>query len=124
MGKRCYLCGGRLSDGRCIDCGLDNLRIEKKTYRLNSSSLENWMDSEGPMANGDSGNARAARRLEVERKHTAKNEDLAKARVTREADLNRACAKGYGSTSGSGRREVQGHTVTRAAGAKPQTKDL
>ena len=122
MGKRCYLCGGRLSDGRCIDCGLDNLRIEKKTYRLNSSSLENWMDSEGPMANGDSGNARAARRLEVERKHTAKNEDLAKARVTREADLNRACAKGYGSTSGSGKKGSSGAYSNKGGRSKATNK--
>lgn len=36
--KRCYLCGGKLEEGRCTECGLDNTRIEKKTYRLNQSS--------------------------------------------------------------------------------------
>lgn len=36
--KRCYLCGGKLADGKCIDCGLDNTRNERITYRLNRSS--------------------------------------------------------------------------------------
>ena len=29
-GKRCYLCGGKLVNGRCVECGLDN---EKNTKR-------------------------------------------------------------------------------------------
>ena len=35
--KRCYLCGGKLVDGRCIECGLDNQKNAKKPYRLNES---------------------------------------------------------------------------------------
>lgn len=38
--KRCYLCGGKLSEGRCVDCGLDNWRSERKSYRLNESYVE------------------------------------------------------------------------------------
>lgn len=47
LGKRCYLCGGKLSEGYCQDCGLDNARREKKTYRLNYSETENRMKSRG-----------------------------------------------------------------------------
>lgn len=38
--KRCHLCGGKLSDGRCVDCGLRNKNTNKKTYRLNYSATE------------------------------------------------------------------------------------
>ena len=37
--QRCYLCGGKLDNGRCTVCGLDNTRKQKKNYRLNESSL-------------------------------------------------------------------------------------
>lgn len=45
--KRCYLCGGKLAEGRCQDCGLDNARSERKTYRLNYSWTENRIKSRG-----------------------------------------------------------------------------
>lgn len=37
MGKKneCYLCGGKLLDGYCPDCGLDNTKIRRKHYHLN-----------------------------------------------------------------------------------------
>lgn len=38
--RRCYLCGGKLDNGRCVLCGLDNTKIEKKNYRLNESSFD------------------------------------------------------------------------------------
>lgn len=38
--KRCYLCGGKVSDGRCVDCGLRDKKTDKKTYRLNYSATE------------------------------------------------------------------------------------
>ena len=34
-GKRCYLCGGKLVNGRCVECGLDNEKNTKKVYHLN-----------------------------------------------------------------------------------------
>lgn len=37
--QRCYLCGGKLDNGRCTVCGLDNTKKQKKNYRLNESSL-------------------------------------------------------------------------------------
>jgi hypothetical protein len=33
--ERCTLCGGRLSNGRCTECGLDNTKNDKK-YHLNT----------------------------------------------------------------------------------------
>ena len=45
--KSCYLCGGKLVEGRCQDCGLDNTRSERKTYRLNYSRTENRIKSRG-----------------------------------------------------------------------------
>ena len=36
-GKRCYLCGGKLVNGRCVECGLDNEKNTKKAYHLNES---------------------------------------------------------------------------------------
>lgn len=36
-GKRCYLCGGKLVNGRCVECGLDNEKNTKKVYHLNES---------------------------------------------------------------------------------------
>lgn len=38
--KECYLCGGKLANGRCTLCGLDNTRAEKRDYRLNESRSE------------------------------------------------------------------------------------
>mgnify|MGYP003085989228 FL=1 len=38
--RRCYLCGGKLVNGRCTLCGLDNTKIERKNYRLNESSFD------------------------------------------------------------------------------------
>jgi hypothetical protein len=38
--KECYLCEGKLIDGRCSSCGLDNTKLEKKNYRLNESSFD------------------------------------------------------------------------------------
>lgn len=38
--KTCYLCGGKLENGRCVECGLDNERNAQKKYRLNESSRE------------------------------------------------------------------------------------
>lgn len=40
MGKkdRCYLCGAKLQNGYCKDCGLDNRRSQKIRYRLNESN--------------------------------------------------------------------------------------
>lgn len=46
--KRCYLCGGKLINGRCQECGLDNEKSAGKTYRLNESSgmQEEWIRGE------------------------------------------------------------------------------
>ena len=38
--KSCYLCGGKLVNGRCVECGLDNERNAQKKYRLNESSRD------------------------------------------------------------------------------------
>ena len=38
--KSCYLCGGNLVNGRCVECGLDNERNAQKKYRLNESSRD------------------------------------------------------------------------------------
>lgn len=38
--RECYLCGGKLVNGRCSLCGLDNTKLEKKNYRLNESSFD------------------------------------------------------------------------------------
>lgn len=36
--NRCYLCGEALRKGRCVECGLDNDRMTKRTYRLNETT--------------------------------------------------------------------------------------
>lgn len=48
--NRCYLCGGKLLDGRCQDCGLDNMRNYRKHFHLNESDSVESM-------NGDTGQA-------------------------------------------------------------------
>lgn len=48
--NECYLCGGKLRDGYCPDCGLDNTKIHGKHYHLNESYAVESM-------NGDSGKA-------------------------------------------------------------------
>ncbi len=47
MGKkgRCYLCGAKLQNGYCRDCGLDNWRSQKIRYRLNESNVTKNIDS-------------------------------------------------------------------------------
>lgn len=35
--NECYLCGGKLRDGYCPECGLDNTKIHGKHYHLNES---------------------------------------------------------------------------------------
>lgn len=91
-GKRCYLCGGRLSDGRCVDCGLDNTRNEKKTYRLNYSNHEHRMKSPGEANEWNSAKARAQRGAARAKEHTKRSEAMAKARVEREAELTKTYA--------------------------------
>ncbi|MCI7179224.1 MAG: hypothetical protein SOY12_10690 [Schaedlerella sp.] len=36
--KTCYLCGGNLSRGKCVLCGLDNTKRERRHYHLNERS--------------------------------------------------------------------------------------
>ncbi len=38
--RRCYLCGGKLVNGVCVECGLDNKRNDRKSFRLNSTTAE------------------------------------------------------------------------------------
>lgn len=91
-GKRCYLCGGRLSGGRCVECGLDNTRNEKKTYRLNYSNVENKMKSPSEANEWNSAKARAQRGAARAKEHTKRSEAMAKARVEREAELTKTYA--------------------------------
>lgn len=48
--NECYLCGGKLRDGYCPACGLDNTKIRRKHYHLNESYAVESM-------NGDDGQA-------------------------------------------------------------------
>lgn len=52
MGKkdRCYLCGAKLQNGYCKECGLDNRRSQKIRYRLNESNATKKNDSFEEMA--------------------------------------------------------------------------
>lgn len=42
--KRCYLCGGKLVKGVCVDCGLDNYRNDRKSFQLNTTTAEFALD--------------------------------------------------------------------------------
>lgn len=44
--KRCYLCGGKLTEGYCPACGLDNKRIHRKHYHLNESDSVESMNGD------------------------------------------------------------------------------
>ncbi len=44
--KRCTLCGGRLEDGRCTECGLDNTKNDRR-YRLNTHNEQGMVLHEG-----------------------------------------------------------------------------
>ena len=44
--ERCTLCGGRLVDGRCTECGLDNTKNDKK-YHLNIHNEKTTMFHRG-----------------------------------------------------------------------------
>lgn len=44
--EKCYLCGGKLVNGWCPECGLDNAKSQNKKYWLNKSRLENKMKSQ------------------------------------------------------------------------------
>lgn len=46
--NRCYLCGGKLRNGYCDACGLDNGRRNRIRYRLNESSVAERFDEEKP----------------------------------------------------------------------------
>ncbi|MDD2980855.1 MAG: hypothetical protein PHN80_12925 [Hespellia sp.] len=39
FGKKCTLCGGKLVDNKCVECGLDNTKTDKY-YKLNQSSCD------------------------------------------------------------------------------------
>ena len=63
--KECYLCGGKLIDGRCSSCGLDNTKLEKKNYRLNESSFDRKKKQNvGHLC--ESHNGRKRKKLQVE----------------------------------------------------------
>ncbi|MCI9442590.1 MAG: hypothetical protein HFH15_15475 [Ruminococcus sp.] len=42
----CYLCGGKLTDGYCPACGLDNTKIHRKHYHLNESDSVERMNGD------------------------------------------------------------------------------
>ena len=44
--NRCYLCGGKLRNGYCDSCGLDNERVKRIRYRLNESTTAERLDKE------------------------------------------------------------------------------
>ncbi len=48
--NECYLCGGKLHDGYCPDCGLDNTKIRKKHYHLNESYAVESMNGDESQA--------------------------------------------------------------------------
>ena len=63
--KECYLCGGKLINGRCSSCGLDNTKLEKKNYRLNESSFDRKKKQNvGHLC--ESHNGRKRKKLQVE----------------------------------------------------------
>ena len=63
--KECYLCGGKLINGRCSSCRLDNTKLEKKNYRLNESSFDRKKKQNvGHLC--ESHNGRKRKKLQVE----------------------------------------------------------
>ena len=63
--KECYLCGGKLINGRCSSCGLDNTKLDKKNYRLNESSFDRKKKQNvGHLC--ESHNGRKRKKLQVE----------------------------------------------------------
>ncbi len=64
--SECYLCGGRLRDGYCPDCGLDNTKIHGKHYHLNESYAVESM-------NGDFGKASEKCRIKTRQEEGEEN---------------------------------------------------
>lgn len=44
--NECYLCGGKLQDGYCPECGLDNTKMKKRHFHLNESSTVESMNGD------------------------------------------------------------------------------
>lgn len=78
--KRCYLCGGKLINGRCQDCGLNNDKSLNKKYRLNDSQ--------------------AAHRMKPEAESTSSGEDIARQKkLSKQKAQKKRGNEGYQSTA-------------------------
>lgn len=84
----CYLCGGRLSNGYCAACGLDNTKLERVHYHLNESN--------------------AARRLERGRDNA---EERVKPKKEKEKARIKPAAVSVKKTSAGGKKKVSSLSV-------------
>ena len=95
--QRCYLCGGKLDNGRCTVCGLDNTRKQKKNYRLNESSLspagekavERAERDEQRPAKEESAGKRARRAERQRKRRLHRNQAVSLREVGRRRELQR-----------------------------------
>lgn len=78
--KRCYLCGGKLVNGRCVECGLDNERNAQKKYRLNESSLDRKMNIRHGTAAGADPDTDRIKTDHTEKKPAAKKQSAGRER--------------------------------------------
>src|SRR5699024_10427467 len=102
--QRCYLCGGKLDNGRCTVCGLDNTRKQKKNYRLNESSLS-------------PAGEKVVERAERDEQRSAKEESARK----RARRAERAEEKTI--TQKSGRQPARDGKAPGTAAAKPRSEE-
>lgn len=73
--KECYLCGGKLINGRCSSCGLDNTKLDKKNYRLNESSFDRKKKQNvGHLCESHNGRKRKKLQIEYQQKENPRIE--------------------------------------------------
>lgn len=70
MRERCFLCGGPLVGGRCMECGLDNTKNDKK-YQLNTHNASGAHFHEGDCAD----NLNQPKKLHRKKKKTEQREE-------------------------------------------------
>lgn len=100
--ERCTLCGGRLVNGKCTECGLDNTKNDKK-YKLNTHN-----EKEVRFHSGDCED------------HLNKNCDSSKAWGKTGAGSSRSTGKSSAGNSRSTEKSGAGSTQTKATASKAQ----
>lgn len=103
MRERCFLCGGPLAGGRCMECGLDNTKNDKK-YQLNTHNASGAHFHEGDCAD----NLNQPKKLHRKKKRAEQKEETFDYRKLLEQERQKVHAGSSYRTQKNGKEAASG----------------